>query len=86
MDFVKGMVVLSKAGRDKGRFFAVLQVEGKTAHIADGSLRRVAKPKLKKLMHLSPTKTILSDDTLASDKQLKMAIGSFVNTQLPLDS
>ncbi|MDD3428944.1 MAG: KOW domain-containing RNA-binding protein [Oscillospiraceae bacterium] len=84
MDFVRGQIVRSKAGRDKGRFFVVLGTAGNMAQIADGGLRGLNRPKSKKLMHLSPTKTILSDNTLTSDKQLNMAIGSFVKTQLPL--
>ena len=49
-----GTVVLSRAGRDKGKYFVVLALteDRNYALIADGDLRKVAKPKKKKLMHL----------------------------------
>lgn len=53
-DKLLGRIVLSKAGRDKGRRFLVVAVED-DAHvrIADGETHRAAKPKKKKLKHLS---------------------------------
>lgn len=74
MDIVIGSAVCSKAGRDKGRYFAVLSLEDDFAYIADGDLRKVQKPKRKKLKHLAPTKTVFSEDSLSSDKLLYGAI------------
>ena len=48
MDFVKGQLVRSKAGRDKTRTYAVLDVEGEILALADGSHRTVANPKRQK--------------------------------------
>ena len=48
-----GMVVKSKAGRDAGRYFVVLKgADEGYVLIADGDLRKVAKPKRKKIKHL----------------------------------
>lgn len=47
-----GCVVLSEAGRDKGRFFVVVGLEEGFARIADGKMRGAEKPKLKKRKHL----------------------------------
>lgn len=58
MDIVKGSIVRAKAGRDKDKFFVVLETDGGYALIADGRRRRVEKPKRKKLIHLAPTKTV----------------------------
>jgi ribosomal protein L14E/L6E/L27E len=52
MDLKAGQVVRSKAGRDKGRLFVVIKVEGLYAFVADGSLRKIEKPKKKKMKHL----------------------------------
>jgi ribosomal protein L14E/L6E/L27E len=50
-----GTVVLSKAGRDAGRYFVVVgQVDSQYVLIADGDLRKLASPKKKKLKHLDP--------------------------------
>lgn len=56
-----GRAVLSKAGRDSGRRFIALRVEGEFAFIADGDLRKVEKPKKKKRMHLHAQPEIFSD-------------------------
>ncbi len=48
-----GQVVVSRAGRDKGRGFLVAgELPGGYVHIVDGSLRKLAHPKKKKLRHL----------------------------------
>ena len=74
MDIVEGSVVCSKAGRDKGRFFAVLSLEDQFVYLADGDLRKITKPKRKKLMHVSPTKTVFSSHQMSSDKMLYNSI------------
>lgn len=52
MDITVGMLVYSKAGRDKKNLFLVLEVENGYAYIADGEMRKAEKPKKKKLIHL----------------------------------
>lgn len=74
MDIIKYGVALSKAGRDKGRFFAVIEVNGEYAVIADGDLRKLENPKKKNLRHLSATKTVLDEEALRSNKQLRTAL------------
>ena len=52
IEVTAGMIVRSKAGRDKGDLFIVLRTEDNYAYIANGILRKVERPKKKKLMHL----------------------------------
>ncbi len=48
-----GQVVKSKAGRDKGRIFIIVEIiDDKYVRICDGELRKVSKPKPKKVKHL----------------------------------
>ncbi len=48
-----GQVVKSKAGRDRDRVFIVLQIlDDQYVLIADGDLRKIDKPKKKKVKHL----------------------------------
>ncbi len=77
MDFVKGQLVRSLAGRDKTRTFAVMAVEGQMLSLADGSLRKISRPKAKKIRHVAPTATVLQGESLASDKQLSEAIRAY---------
>ena len=51
--FVEGRVVRSTQGRDKGKFFLVLGVQGQdSVLIADGRYHPLEKPKKKKKKHL----------------------------------
>ena len=77
MDFVKGQLVRSKAGRDKTRTLAVLEVEGEMLLLADGNLRKVGDPKRKKSRHVAPTATVLGNELLKSDQQLSDAIAAY---------
>ena len=77
MDLVKGTLVRSKAGRDKTRTLAVLDVDGQMLLLADGSTRPIAKPKRKKRRHVAPTTTILESELLKSDQLLSEAIAAF---------
>lgn len=55
----KGQIVKSIAGRDSGRYFIVLEVRPDDMMlISDGKLRKIQKPKLKKLKHLELTSTL----------------------------
>ena len=49
----KGAVVRSRAGRDEGRLFIVLEViDEQYVYICNGDSRKTANPKRKKLRHL----------------------------------
>ncbi|MDE7389763.1 MAG: KOW domain-containing RNA-binding protein [Lachnospiraceae bacterium] len=61
MDFYVGQIVRAKAGRDKGGFFIVTQLDGSYAYIANGKKRKVESPKKKKLIHLVPTSAVIQD-------------------------
>lgn len=82
MDFVKGQLVKSKAGRDRGEFFIVYEVvDEKNVLIVDGKIRKLEKPKLKKTMHLSRTtmkSNILDEidirDLSSQNRKVKRAI------------
>ncbi|MDR2504826.1 MAG: KOW domain-containing RNA-binding protein [Oscillospiraceae bacterium] len=55
-------VVESKAGRDKRRLFVVVGIrDDGLVLVADGDLRKLAKPKPKKRMHLKPRHWILRE-------------------------
>jgi hypothetical protein len=68
-----GSVVLSIAGRDKGRYFVVVEKIGdEYVKIADGELRPQERAKLKKLKHLKANGGILTKiaEKLEGQKQV----------------
>lgn len=61
-DIAVGQVVKSRAGRDKGRIFLVLDIiDEQNVSIIDGDLRKLDNPKRKKLKHLIVYNTVLSE-------------------------
>lgn len=63
MDFKKGMVVISMAGRDSGKPLAVVEVKDGFVYVCDGKERPLENPKKKNPKHLGRTnKTINLDD------------------------
>lgn len=52
MDIDRSNIVKSLAGRDRGRLFFVLDLEPGTVLLADGKVRRVERPKSKKVKHI----------------------------------
>jgi ribosomal protein L14E/L6E/L27E len=80
-----GTIVYSVAGRDKGRFFVVVEiVNDKYIRIADGELRRIDKPKLKQIKHvktegdsLPKIAQKLAEGTKIFDAEIRSALRSF---------
>lgn len=75
----KGTVVISKAGKDKGLKFVVLQCDGLFCLIANGKLRPIEKPKRKKLRHLQLTNMHLTEQDMATNRALRKAITGLSN-------
>lgn len=52
MELSKSDIVLSLSGRDKGKYFFVVETAGEYVLIADGRCRKLEHPKRKKRKHL----------------------------------
>ena len=58
---IPGRIVRSKAGRDEGKYFIVIALEGdEFALVADGDRRGMEKPKRKRVKHLFVTEETIS--------------------------
>lgn len=77
MDFVRGLVVRSSAGRDRGGFLVVLQTEASCALVCDGKRRRLECPKKKNLKHLSATGTLLPETRMQTNREIRRALAGF---------
>lgn len=81
-----GQVVVSLAGRDRGRAFIVLKVlDGRSVLVADGVLRKSARPKMKNVRHLSDRGGLdkkvarkLAAGMTVTDQDLREALRDFV--------
>lgn len=77
MEIQRGQVVRSIAGHDKGGFLTVLEITPPMALVCDGKRRSLEKPKWKKLFHLAPTATILPEEALKTNRQIRAALRPF---------
>ncbi|HIV87671.1 MAG TPA: KOW domain-containing RNA-binding protein [Candidatus Pygmaiobacter gallistercoris] len=76
MDFERGRIVRSTAGRDKGLYLAVVADAGNRILVADGRRRPLSAPKAKNPAHLAPTRRVIGEEQLGSDKLLSAAIAA----------
>jgi large subunit ribosomal protein L14e len=82
-----GQVVYSKAGRDAGKGFIIVGIlDDGNVLISDGDLRRIEKPKKKKIKHLDLTKDInitlghkLENKLKVSNSDMRKALADLEN-------
>ncbi|MEG0779223.1 MAG: KOW domain-containing RNA-binding protein [Oscillospiraceae bacterium] len=84
MDIAKSDIVKSIAGRDLGKLFYVLGVEGEFLLLADGKTRKLETPKRKKCRHVqfvAAETTRLSEkirhDEKITNSELRKALANF---------
>jgi len=82
-----GQIVVSRAGRDAGRAFVVAKViDDLYVEICDGDLRKVEKPKRKKIKHLNITDKFaeglaekLKNGDRITNAEIRKALADFVS-------
>jgi ribosomal protein L14E/L6E/L27E len=80
-EIVLGQIVHSKAGRDKDRYFIVIDIlNNDYVLISDGYLRRVEKPKRKKIKHLVVHDMIADDIKSKLEKNIRVNNGDIRNS------
>ena len=77
MEIKRGQVVKSIAGHDKGGFLTVLEVDPPCVLVCDGKRRPLERPKRKKLFHVAPTATVLPEEALQTNRQIRTALRLF---------
>ena len=73
MEVSKSDIIISLAGRDKGRLFYVVDVQESYCLLADGKGRKLENPKRKKLKHVrrvSRTESRVAEKIAKGDKVL----------------
>ncbi len=62
INLAPGQLVKSSQGRDRGQWMIILNiVDNDYALLCDGKIRKIEKPKKKKLKHISKTNIIFDD-------------------------
>ena len=88
MEVDKSSLIVSKAGRDKGQLFYVIDTDEQYVYLADGKSRKLEKPKRKKRKHveLLPRRdSRVADKIRSGDKvlnsELRKELASFGQKQ-----
>ncbi len=74
MEIRTGGIVISAAGRDKGKAMCVVEITGSGVYVCDGKERPLSRPKLKNPKHLKATNKCLEPEDLRSDRALRRAL------------
>ena len=76
MNTVKGSIVKAVARREKNGFYGDLDCDSVLAYIADGRRGKVEKTKKKKLIHISPTGTVI-EGSIKTNPQIRKILNNF---------
>ena len=79
MEFEKGQVVLSKAGRDKGRLLAVVRLEKNRVFLCDGKERPLEKAKAKNPRHVEKTELFVDRSSMETNRKLRKTLKQFTD-------
>lgn len=89
MELREGNLVISKCGRDKKKFFIVVQIMNDYVFLCDGDMRKADKPKKKKIKHVQPTSKFseyvnecVKEGKLLTNKELRNEICKYVKEDL----
>lgn len=79
-----GKVVISRAGRDQGRYYIIIKViDEKYVYVADGKYRKLLNPKKKKLKHLIMTNLVsenIREKILKGEKITNLMLQNFLQS------
>ncbi len=77
---VVGQIVCSKAGKEKNCFSVIIKITEERVFIANGKSIKLSSLKPKNPKHLNPTKTVLEQKQLLTDKKIREALATFTRT------
>ena len=72
-----GRIVISKAGRDKGKAQVIFEVTENYLLVCDGKERRLERPKRKNAKHLKFTNAYLKAHQLETNRAIRKALNEF---------
>lgn len=72
-EYLVGQLVYSKSGRDKGRLLVVVDIKDQYLYLADGKLRKIDRPKKKKIKHVQKINYVVKEieEKIQEENKLK---------------
>lgn len=78
MELVRGAIVKSMAGHDRGDFQVVVGSAKNNVLVCDGKRRKLEGPKVKNTKHLEATKRVLDENSLLSNAAIREALRGYI--------
>ena len=90
MEIDRSSLIVSKAGRDKGQLFFVIDADEQYVYLADGKSRRIEAPKRKKQKHVrfiaesaAPVAEKIRSKEKITNSELRKAIAAYSGKENP---
>lgn len=77
MEFTKGMIVISKAGRDKGDWQVIMDCDGNFVTVCDGRYRPLENMKRKNIRHVQKTNHVVDLSELSTNNSIKKILSLY---------
>lgn len=72
MDIKIGSIVKARAGREKDRYMIITEIHDGFVKLADGKERKLERPKVKNIKHISPMHDVINMEKLTNKKLRKI--------------
>lgn len=79
MEYVKGQVLVSAAGHDKGELLTVTGFDGKRVYLCNGKSHKLEKPKAKNPRHVKETQFVLDEHSMATNRSIRKQLNKIAN-------
>ncbi|MBR5827576.1 MAG: KOW domain-containing RNA-binding protein [Clostridia bacterium] len=76
---VRGQIVISTAGHDKGEMLVIAGFDKNRVLVCDGKQRKLSKLKAKNPKHLKETDILLNEDSIATDRKIRKTLNKTAN-------
>ncbi len=74
----KGEAVISLQGRDKDKYYIIVEVQGDRVLVADGVKRKLNSPKIKNVKHLRLLPRNISEEGIKWDKSFDVRVAHYL--------
>ena len=76
---VRGQIVISTAGHDKGEMLVIAGFDKNRVLVCDGKQRKLEKPKPKNPKHIKETEILLDEDSIATNRKIRKTLNKTAN-------
>jgi ribosomal protein L14E/L6E/L27E len=76
---VRGQIVISTAGHDKGEMLVIAGFDKNRVLVCDGKQRKLERLKPKNPKHIKETEILLNEDSIATNRKIRKTLNKTAN-------